>query len=62
MAESRPPAFGIARPEAAIQDVTSDRLLLGDEAGRGSTLTQPGADIRSRSSDSGFVPITDIRR
>jgi hypothetical protein len=48
MAESRPPAFGIARPDVDTQDVTSERLLLGDEVGRGGTSTRPGHDAHER--------------
>lgn len=35
LAGSSPPAFGIARPKAADQDVSSERLLSSDEVGRG---------------------------
>ena len=46
LAESSPPAFGIARPKPACQDVPPERLLSGDEVSRGGARTRPVTDVR----------------
>lgn len=48
LAASSPPAFGTARPEAAVQDATFERLLSGDDLGRAGTRTRPQADADDR--------------
>lgn len=46
LAESSPPTFGIARAKPAGQDVPPERLLPGDEVGRGGTRTRPKAAVQ----------------
>lgn len=41
LAESSPPAFEIARPKPAGQNVLPERLLSGDEVGRDGARTRP---------------------
>lgn len=48
LAESSPPTYEIARSKPAGQDVPPQRLLSGDEVGRGDTRTRPTAGVPER--------------
>ena len=45
MAGSSPPAFGIARSKATVEDATLEGLLSGDDIGRAGACTRPQAAI-----------------